>query len=116
MASEEAQPFSVAVAHVDGHMLVTVRGEIDLHTAPELTDALNTAVRLPSPKLILDLSAVTFMDSAACNALIRTRDHAGTLATHLELRGVNQTCRRVLEIAHLDELFTITPDGDGSDS
>jgi anti-sigma B factor antagonist len=112
----ERPEFSVAVAHLDGHMVVTVRGEIDLYTAPQLTDALDTALRLPSPRLILDLSAVTFMDSAACHALVRTRDHAESVDIGLELRGVGQPCRRVLEIAQLDELFTFTPAEDDSAS
>jgi anti-sigma B factor antagonist len=82
--------FSVAVAHVDGHMLVTVRGEIDVDTAPQFTDALDRAVELPSPLLIVDMSAVTFIDSAACNALVHTREHAERADVSLQLRASAQ--------------------------
>jgi anti-sigma B factor antagonist len=109
--------FSVAVAHVDGHMLVTVRGEIDADTAPQFADALDIAVELPSPLLIIDMSAVTFIDSAACGALEHTREHAERTDVGLRLRGVTPSCRRVLELANLDTLFTFTPpDGNGSSS
>ena len=110
--------FSVAVAHVDGHMLVTVRGEIDVDTAPQFTDALDIAVELPSPLLIVDMSAVTFIDSAACNALVHTREHAERADVSLQLRGVSTRCRRVLKLTKLYTLFTFIPstDGDGLSS
>jgi anti-anti-sigma factor len=108
--------FSVAVAHLDGHMLVKVRGEVDADTAPQFTDALDIAARLPSPLLIIDMSAVTFIDSSACHALVRTRQHADRAGMGLQLRGMTPSCRRVLELTNLDKLFTLIPadDGDGS--
>jgi anti-sigma B factor antagonist len=110
--------FSVAVAHLDGHMLVTVRGEIDADTAPQFTDALDIAVRLPSPMLIIDMSAVSFIDAAACYALVRTCEHAERAGMGLQLRGITPSGRHVLEVAQLDDLFTFIPaaDGDGSGS
>jgi anti-anti-sigma factor len=56
----------------DGVLTVTVRGELDAATAPELSRYLARAL-LDRPRLVVfDLSGVGFMDCAAAAALIRT--------------------------------------------
>lgn len=76
MASDQAAPLRVDV-HWDGVVAtVTVAGELDLTTAPGLTQRLlRIAARHPE-RLVLELGAVTFIDvsgartiDAVCKAL-----------------------------------------------
>jgi anti-sigma B factor antagonist len=117
MASEPAKPeFSVAAAAYEGHMVVTVRGDLDLRSAPEMDTAIGAALRMHPYTLTVDLSAVTFMDSSACRSLVQARQEAFKSAVELELRGITDSCRRTLELLKLDKLFTFTDagaDGDG---
>jgi anti-sigma B factor antagonist len=113
MASEPPKPdFSVAASAYEGHMVVTVRGELDLLTAPEMDTAIGAALRMHPYTLTLDLSGVTFMDSSACHSLVQARQGAFKSAVELELRGITDSCLRTLELLELDKLFTFT-DGDG---
>lgn len=66
---------------------------------------LQTALREPAAQITLDLSAVTFFDSAAIHALVRlAQQFSGTL-TVLPSRQV----RRVLEISGLSEQSWLSP-------
>lgn len=49
----------------DGGLLVSVRGEIDHHTAAAIRTGMDALLFARRPaRLVLDLSAVTFMDSS----------------------------------------------------
>jgi anti-sigma B factor antagonist len=117
MAPQSARPeFSVAAVQHDGHMVLTLRGDIDLLTAPQMDDAIAAALRIHPYTLVMDMSAVTFMDSSACRSLVRARTDAIRSAVELELRDITAAGRRALEILELDKLFTFTLSEDGYDT
>jgi anti-sigma B factor antagonist len=101
--------FSVSAAARDGETVVTVRGEIDIATAPALEAALDDAISLHPYIVIVDLSAVTFMDSSACHCLITANREAAKSVVALELSGVDGPKHRALEILGLDKVLTIRP-------
>ena len=116
MTSEPARPeFSVAAEAHDGRMVVTVRGELDLLTSAEMGTAIAAALRMHPYTLVIDLGAVTFMDSSGCRALVEARRESFKSAVDLELRDITEPCRRTLQVLAVDKLFTFT-DGnhDGS--
>jgi len=99
--------FSVSAEAHDGETVVRVRGEIDLHTAPELGAALADALKLHPYTLLIDLSAVTFMDSSACRCLVRANRTANHAAVALELAGVDGPKLLILQILGLDKALTL---------
>ena len=117
MATRSERPeFSVAGVQHDGHMVLTIRGDIDVLTAPQMDDAVAAALRIHPYTLVMDMSAVTFMDSSACRSLVRARTDAIKAAVELELRDITAAGRRTLELLELDKLFTFTLGEDGYDS
>jgi anti-anti-sigma factor len=91
---------------------LVVSGELDLATAPMLSDAL---ARSTQPVLV-DLSNLTFIDSSGLNVLIanaaaltraRDRDVAVLVVPH-------GAVRRVFELTALDEVFELVDTLDGS--
>ncbi|WP_327319542.1 STAS domain-containing protein [Streptomyces sp. NBC_01235] len=92
---------------VGGATVVTLRGEIDLLTAPALTARLDALTAGPRPDLVLDLRPVSFMDCAGlavlCLALKRAR------ARHGRLRLVTDSVRflRILRCTGLTGTFDI---------
>ena len=105
------QDFSVSIQNGarDDELVVAVRGEIDMLTAPALEEELEDGIGKRPEILVVDLSGVTFLDSSGCNALIRGKRRADAHAIGLELAGLSPSCRRVLEIGGLLDLFTIRP-------
>lgn len=62
-------PFSIEIENSVDTLLVIVRGELVLDTAPQLRLALQAA---PSDRTVrLDLSGVSFMDSTGVGAVVR---------------------------------------------
>lgn len=65
----------------------TVTGQVDLVTAPELTDTLITAVHDDRSHLVIDLSAADVLDSAGLQAVFEvldTYDIAGHVAAVID--------------------------------
>ena len=86
--------------------IVAAQGELDLHTAPRLAEALAPHVDAGG-YVIADLTAVTFMDSSGVavfvNALARARETGAELA----IAGPQPRVRRVLEITGLDGMLPV---------
>lgn len=83
---------------------VTVAGEVDVDTAPRLTTALLAAVRT-AQHVVVDLTAVTFMDSQGLAALVRARREAEARGGTVSLTGVTPRIRKLLRITGLDVAF-----------
>ena len=59
----------------DGHVVVALRGELDLSDAGNVAAAL-TVVSGPEPWIVVDLSGMAFIDWAGAQALARGREMA----------------------------------------
>nr|WP_201749081.1 STAS domain-containing protein [Micromonospora acroterricola] len=98
-----APPVFSASAEIDGdHLHVVVAGEVDMATADTMLQA---ALREPAERITLDLSAVTFFDSAAIHAVIRLAQQFPDRLTVLPSRQV----RRVLDISGLSGQSWLKP-------
>lgn len=90
-----------------GHCLVTLAGEIDLAVVPDLVTELEYALSHLSPRLILDVNAVSFIDSSGLGALVRTRRKAQELGGDLALVGASEQMDELLALTNLDQLFGV---------
>ncbi len=54
-------------------LVVTVSGELDIATAPALRDRLNAAIDAGSHRLVIDLSAISFLDSVALATIVHAK-------------------------------------------
>jgi anti-anti-sigma factor len=87
-----------------GEAVVSVCGELDMSTAPELSRSLADVLDQHPRDLTLDLAGVEFIDSTGLTLLVRAsmdvKAHEGTF----HLRHPRPPVRRVLEIVGLDGL------------
>jgi anti-anti-sigma factor len=96
----------------DGQVLITADGEIDLHTEPLLSEALCTALAHDSAHTVLvDLAAVTFLDSTGIHALVKA--HRAAIDTNRTVRLCNPRplVTRVLRITGLEQIFGLHDGG-----
>lgn len=110
-------PNSLAADHVefrvepgqtrDGTAHVAVEGEVDVATAPQLREALTSALTDRVTSMRIDLSGVAFIDSAGLGVLIGVLKRVRELDGTVELVGLQPAPRKVVEITGLDELFTL---------
>jgi anti-sigma B factor antagonist len=100
---------------VDGsHRSITVRGELDLSTSPELAAVLEHAADDGVTTVTLDLHAVGFIDSSALRALVVSGRSLGAAGCQLEIGPRSEMVARVLSMTSLDEgndAFRVLPEG-----
>ena len=80
-----------------GHVVVALRGELDLLDAAAAAAALG-AVAARTPWIIVDLAGLEFIDATGVAALSRGRRHARNAGGDLLLAAPQGLVRRVLEI------------------
>ena len=91
----------------DGVDVFQLEGEIDLHYAPVLRTLLQNKVRAKCRALVMDLSAVTFIDSSGLAAIIEYFRDSGDCDGILCLTGLNDALRTIFEIVRLDKVIPI---------
>jgi anti-sigma B factor antagonist len=102
---DRTTPFSVQIDHIGTTDIVTVRGEIDIVSAPEFEEKLWTV----GSTIVVDLRHLDFMDSSGLAVLLRR--HA-MLDGSSELRLVVKPgiIERLFEVSGIDKVFPIYPD------
>jgi stage II sporulation protein AA (anti-sigma F factor antagonist) len=103
----ETELLSTRTTRTDTTAVVTVVGELDLASAPQLLRTLLALFSHPVRIVILDCAGLEFLDSSGLNVLNRARDTAVEHGIELVLRELADQPRRVLEVTHMTELFTI---------
>jgi len=96
-------PFELEGEEHEGVYLIAIRGELDLHTAPQLEERLEGL----DANVILDLSGCEFIDSTGIGLIVRTwqrleGDADGNGGSRLALCGPGDQVRRLLEITGLE--------------
>jgi anti-sigma B factor antagonist len=81
----------------DGHVVVALRGELDLAEAANVTAALGAVAALKL-RIIVDLSGLEFIDAAGVAALSRGREQARNAGGDLLLVGPQRQVQRVLAL------------------
>jgi anti-sigma B factor antagonist len=91
--------------------LLTAEGEIDIASAPLLREQLLTTLGLEPPRpVVLDMTAVTFIDSTGLGALIEAHRQATAAGRHLRVVAPHRAVRRILQLTRLDALLDIHSD------
>jgi len=101
-------PFAVRSWQAGGVTVVEVGGEVDVETAPRMRAALEAAIRAGLP-VVVDLGAVTFMDSFGFGVLAAAHQAGARAGTPVQLRAVSHRIRQLLGLLGLDEVLTIEP-------
>lgn len=99
--------FGFEVARENGSVVVTLRGELDLASAPDLQRELLALLEAPVTDVTLDLGELTFLDSSGLGALYRARQQADAGNVALRLEAVPAHVKRVLEVTAMAPLFDV---------
>lgn len=92
-----------------GRLVVSAEGQVDLATAPALASALAQARRNNPREVVVDLTAVDFLDSVGVRVLVEAARQAAELDVELSVQGASGWVARVLEITGVDEYLRIVP-------
>jgi anti-sigma B factor antagonist len=104
--SASAAPLSVTAHRAGGAEVLVVAGEVDMANATQLRSEVYRCLAEQPAVLVLDLTAVTFLDSSGLTVLVEAHQAA---APHTALRVVadQRVVLRPIQITELDRVLTV---------
>jgi anti-sigma B factor antagonist len=87
--------------------VVSIKGEVDLYTAPTLKERIADLVARGKTNLAVDLAGVEFMDSTGLGVLIGGLKRCKEMDGSLSLVAPREPVVKVLSITGLDKVFSI---------
>lgn len=92
---------------VDGIAIVSCHGRVMFgEEATALRDSLKEALK-KTPKMVLNLSGVTYIDSGGLGTLVGVYSSARGAGADIKLTGLGQRLRDVLQITKLATVFEV---------
>jgi anti-sigma B factor antagonist len=86
---------------------IRVSGELDIYSAPRLRSVIEEASLVAPGSIVVDLSAVTFMDSSALGTLIAADGELRARQCRLILARPGERVWKVLEITGTHRALTV---------
>jgi anti-sigma B factor antagonist len=94
--------------------VLPLAGEIDLHVSPIIRRSLNRMIAKKPNQLVVDLSRVSYIDSAGLGAVIEAMREVEAYGGKFALAGLQETVRSIFKMLRLDQVFLIFPDVDAA--
>ena len=89
--------------------VIALDGEIDLHESPQVMDRINPLIARKQPKIHLDLSRVSYIDSSGLAAFIDAMQRVQSYGGEFALIAMRESVHKIFEISRLDQVFKILP-------
>ena len=98
------------VEHAEGYSVFSVRGEMDLHTAPKFQHAIERVAEDGDVStVVVDMGDVAFMDSTALSSLMRSKDALDQKGVSLRLAAPSRAVERIFAVTGFQDYFEIFP-------
>jgi len=98
---------SVRTETIDGVPIVVVSGELDLALAAVATPELNAAIRGGARGVVIDLSAVEFIDSTGLVLLLGAYRRLDAADRQLAIACPNRSAHRLFRLTRLDHVLPL---------
>jgi anti-anti-sigma factor len=105
------EEFAISADERDGRVYLTLRGELDLATAPELEQLVNERID-EGREVVVDLRRLEFMDSSGIRVLVAAHTRAGRTGTRLHIvrPEPRSAVAKIVEVSGLDGELNIVDD------
>lgn len=102
------------IEEVGSLTVLGLSGEVDLSTTPEVRQLILAQLGAKHD-LAVDLSGVTYIDSSGVASLVEGYQKAKGDGLRFGLVKVSDSAMKVLQLARLDQVFSIFPDAEAMD-
>ncbi len=101
--------FDIAASWIDRIAVLSVRGPLDMLSAPRLSDAINDVfVKVPAG-VIVDLTEVDFLASVGMSVLIAARDWAAAVSASFGVVADGAATSRPMRLLGIDAVLALHP-------
>jgi anti-sigma B factor antagonist len=101
----DPQNFTLTTRREGERGIVAMAGELDLHTADQLTAAVSTLLDQHVTALDVDAGGLSFADSAGLRAVLTARAAAQKVGVSFGVTEASEPVARLIEITGLSELL-----------
>jgi anti-sigma B factor antagonist len=95
-----------------GVAVVSVSGELDMATAPQLQDQISDLLERGHTRLVFDLANVSFCDSTGLSVFVRAKNSTDEAGGVVRLAAPQRGVMRILEVSGLVEVLHTYPSVD----
>ena len=86
-------------------IVVEMQGEFTAEFCKNFRDSLSSVVASRCGAVVLDMTSVGFLDSKALEEILWLDDFCHENTTQLKLAGLDENCRKILELTRLGPRF-----------
>ncbi len=97
-----------------GVVLVKIEGEVDMHTSPDVRNALLPYFKPDISGIVVDLSGVKYMDSSGIATMIEGLQWASKVKSRFVLAGMKEAVMDVFVLTNLNNVFEFSPDSEAT--
>ncbi len=87
--------------------VVSVKGEIDIYSAPGFKESLSQSINDAKQDIILECSDLTYIDSMGLGILVGVLKRVRENGHNMIIRNPRNTVRKLFKITGLDKVFII---------
>ena len=92
---------------MDGFVLVSISGEVDIYTCQDLKDKLYQLVDLYGKDLILDCEGLNYIDSTGLGVFVAVLKKVKQNQIQITIENLKESIKKLFVITSLDSLFNI---------
>jgi anti-sigma B factor antagonist len=89
---------------------ITLRGEVDVYTAPKLKEALVSAIEGGCANVVVDLDGISFIDSSGLGVLVSALRRARERDGAVRIVCTRENILKIFRITGLDKVFPVFAD------
>lgn len=111
---EHPNGFGMVITRGDGQSVLTVLGEVDVFTAPQLSCALKTMLDEGERRIVLDFAELTFIDGSGLRVIAAALNRCRVAGGELVVRSPSAVTLKLFRITGLAEALRIEIPGSGA--
>jgi len=100
-------PLVIKSSTVETSLVLAPQSDIDMSKAPTMREAIKTALAAKPRNLVIDLSAVNYVDSSGIATLVEALKWTREAKISLALAGLQPRVKTLLEITKLSSMFAV---------
>ena len=99
-------PLHLATTVDGGVARIAIQGELDLDRADEVASEITALAEQGATSVIIDVGALSFIDSSGLRALLTAREQLDASGTSLQVTNLSPAVERVLDMTGTRQLLT----------
>ncbi len=105
--SPPSELMTVTTERTDAGARVVVAGEVDCSTAPRMGACIDSLLAAEPAEVVVDLTGVTFLDSAGLHALVTAHARAQALGVRLRVLVATRAVLRPIQVTGLESVLGV---------